>query len=148
MPQVPIIPSIPEQPEQPFKPELPQKPTDTKTKPPIVEPESPSPTGSIVIPLVPGRNGIIIEQGQAGPPGRIIHSGSGRPQGADGQKDTEMFKGFAGAPGEYSWSFDIFCLKTCIRKQIHWGIRKSLDMIMIWVVHWCYLFPPNYFILF
>lgn len=97
---MPETPSLPEQPEQPAKPELPQKPTDTKTKPPSSKPEPPSPTGSIVIPLVPGRNGIIMEQGQAGPPGRIIQSGSGRPQGADGQKEMEQSKGFAGAPGK------------------------------------------------
>lgn len=99
IPQVPVIPSLPEQPGQPIKPQLPQKPTDTKPKPTPSKPEPPSPTGSIVIPLVPRRNGIIIEKGQAGPPGRIIQSGSGRPQGADGQKEMEMSKGFAGAPG-------------------------------------------------
>lgn len=100
IPQVPVIPSLPEQPKRPIEPQLPQKPTDTKPKPPSSKPEPPSPTGSIVIPLVPGRNGdIIMEHGQAGPPGRIIQSGSGRPQGADGQKEMEMSKGFAGAPG-------------------------------------------------
>nr|DBA24386.1 TPA: hypothetical protein GDO54_012052 [Pyxicephalus adspersus] len=99
IPQVPVIPSIPEQPQKPLEPQLPQKPTDTKPKPPSFKPEPPSPTGSVVIPLGPGRNGFIIEQGQAGPPGRIIQSGSGKPQGADGQKEMEMSKGFAGAPG-------------------------------------------------
>ncbi|CAI9602050.1 unnamed protein product, partial [Staurois parvus] len=91
-----VIPSLSEQPKEPQRP---QKPTDTEPKPPSSKPEPPSPTGSIVIPLVPGRNGIIMEHGQAGPPGRIIQSGSGRPQGADGQKEMEMSKGFAGAPG-------------------------------------------------
>ncbi|KAM5157057.1 EMILIN-2 [Mantella aurantiaca] len=99
IPQLPEIISLPEQPGQPAEPQLPQKPTDTKTKPPSSKPEPPSPTGSIVIPLVPGGNGIIMEHGQAGPPGRIIQSGSGRPQGADGQKEMELSKGFAGAPG-------------------------------------------------
>lgn len=103
IPQVPIIPSLPEQPKRHIEPQLPQKPTDKKPEQPSSEPEPPSPTGSIVIPLVPGRNGdIIMEHGQAGPPGRIIQSGSGRPQGADGQKEMEMSKGFAGAPGKFS----------------------------------------------
>ncbi|XP_077348652.1 EMILIN-2 [Lithobates pipiens] len=99
IPEVPVIPSLPEQPKRPIEPQLPQKPTGTKPEPPSSKPEPPSPTGSIVIPLVPGRNGIIMEHGQAGPPGRIIQSGSGRPQGADGHKEMEMSKGFAGAPG-------------------------------------------------
>ncbi|XP_072008227.1 EMILIN-2 [Engystomops pustulosus] len=113
-PQVPIIPSIPKQPAQPEdpqypgkpkspshegQPQLPLEPTNTKPKQPPSEPEPPTPTGSIVIPLVPGRNGVIIEHGQAGPPGRMVQTGSAKPQGADGEQDMEMSKGFAGAPG-------------------------------------------------
>ncbi|XP_068093325.1 EMILIN-2 [Hyperolius riggenbachi] len=102
IPQVPVLPEVPAQPQvpqsqprDPKQPELPQEPTK-----PFAEPEPPGPTVSVVIPLNPERNGFIIEQGQAGPPGRkIVQTGSGRPQGADGQKNMEMSKGFAGAPG-------------------------------------------------
>ncbi|KAM9308340.1 EMILIN-2 [Gastrophryne carolinensis] len=105
IPQMPVIPShsdLPEGPVKPLQPQLPQKPTYTEPKSPSPEPEEPSPTGSVVIPLVPGRNGILI-QGEAGAPGRmIIQTGSGRPKGGmekDLGKDMEQSKGFAGAPG-------------------------------------------------
>ncbi|XP_075684474.1 EMILIN-2 [Rhinoderma darwinii] len=113
-PQVPMIPSIPKEPaqpqepqypadpkapSQPGQPQLPLDPTSTKPKQQPTKPESPTSSGSIVIPLGPGRNGVIMEQGQAGPPGRMVQTGSARPQGADGEQDMQMSKGFAGAPG-------------------------------------------------
>ncbi|KAM3928746.1 EMILIN-2 [Leptodactylus fuscus] len=114
LPQIPIVPSIPKQPTQPDQPQypsvpklpsqpgqsqLPLDPASTKPKQPPAKPEPPTSSGSIVIPLVPGRNGVILEHGQAGPPGRMVQVGSGRPQGADGEQDMQMSKGFAGAPG-------------------------------------------------
>ncbi|XP_077126423.1 EMILIN-2 isoform X1 [Ranitomeya variabilis] len=113
-PQVPLVPSLPDQPGQPQepqyptkpqspshpgKPQLPLDPTSTKPKQPPMKPEPPTSSGSIVIPLVPHRNGVILEHGQAGPPGRLVQTGSVRPQGADGEQDMQMSKGFAGAPG-------------------------------------------------
>ncbi|KAM4027324.1 EMILIN-2 [Anomaloglossus baeobatrachus] len=111
-PQVPIVPLRPEQPGQPQEPQYPVKPqspsqpgqlpldpSSTKPKQPPLKPEPPTSSGSIVIPLVPPRNGVILEHGQAGPPGRLVQTGSTRPQGADGEQDMEMSKGFAGAPG-------------------------------------------------
>ncbi|XP_063779621.1 EMILIN-2 [Pseudophryne corroboree] len=86
-PQVPIVPSGPKRPAQPQEPQDPPKPVP------------PTSSGSIVIPLIPGRNGFILEHGQAGPPGRIVKFGSGRQQGVDGQQDMQLSKGFAGAPG-------------------------------------------------
>ncbi|XP_040287893.1 EMILIN-2 [Bufo bufo] len=112
-PQVPIVPSIPKQPAQPQEPHYPSKPdspsqpgqpqlpldpTSTKPKQPPAKPEPPTSSGSIVIPLGPGRNGVILEHGQAGPPGRLVQTGSGRPQGANGEQEMQMSKGFAGAP--------------------------------------------------
>ncbi|XP_066435704.1 EMILIN-2 [Eleutherodactylus coqui] len=112
-PQVPIDTSIPKQPTQPEEPHIPTKPklpsqsgqpdlpldpTSTESKEPPAEPESPTSSGSIVIPLGPGRNGVILEHGQAGPPGRLVQVGLSKPQGADGEQDMQMSKGFAGAP--------------------------------------------------
>ncbi|XP_056374493.1 EMILIN-2 isoform X2 [Hyla sarda] len=113
-PQVPIVPSIPQQPvepqeplyptkpkspSQPGQPQLPLDPSNTKPKQPPTKPEPPTSSGSVVIPLVPPRNGVILEHGQAGPPGRMVQTGSARPQGANGEQDMQMSKGFAGAPG-------------------------------------------------
>ncbi|XP_075069472.1 EMILIN-2 [Mixophyes fleayi] len=94
VPQQPIYPQVPVEPAQ-----VPQGPTYTRPKAPPSKPVPPTSSGSIVIPLIPGRNGVILEQGQAGPPGRGVKIGSGRQQGVDGEQDLQMSKGFAGAPG-------------------------------------------------
>ncbi|XP_069813828.1 EMILIN-2 [Dendropsophus ebraccatus] len=98
-PQEPLYPTDPKSTSQPGQPQLPLDPASTKPKQPPTEPVPPTASGSIVIPLVPPRNGVILEHGQAGPPGRMVQTGSVRPQGADGEQEMEMSKGFAGAPG-------------------------------------------------
>lgn len=98
-PQEPQYPTKPKSPSQPGQPQLPQDPTSVKPKQPPTKPEPPTSSGSVVIPLIPGRNGVILEHGQAGPPGRRVQTGSVRPQGADGEQEMQMSKGFAGAPG-------------------------------------------------
>lgn len=99
-PQEPQYPTKPKSPSQPGQPQLPQDPTSVKPKQPPTKPEPPTSSGSVVIPLIPGRNGVILEHGQAGPPGRRVQIGSVRPQGADGEQEMQMSKGFAGAPGK------------------------------------------------